>query len=101
MPSMKPMSCMVDRAAETRTGSADRAFHLELDEAVQLHCVLERKLLRDRLDEAPDDHGGGLVLGDPPARQVEELLLADLRDRRLVPDVRVPLPDLDVGIGVR
>ena len=33
-------------------GLADRAFHLELDQAVQLDRVLQRQLLGDRLDEA-------------------------------------------------
>ena len=41
-----------------------------------------------------------LRLGEPARHQVEELLLADLRDRRLVADVDVVLVDLDVRVGV-
>jgi hypothetical protein len=41
----------------------DRAFHLELDEPVELHGVLHRELPGDRLDEAVDDHGGGFGFG--------------------------------------
>jgi hypothetical protein len=35
---------------------ADGAFHLDLNEAVHLDCVLERELFDDRFDEAGDDH---------------------------------------------
>src|SRR5919202_1075017 len=80
---------------------ADRALHLELDQAVHLHGVLQWKLLRDRLDEAGHDHRGRLGLGQPARHQVEELLLADLRDGGLVADVHVVLVDADVRIGIR
>src|SRR6266536_2069520 len=66
---------------------ADGAFHLQLDEAVHLDRVLERQLLRDRLDEAGHHHRGGLRLGEPARHQVEELLFADLRDSGLMADV--------------
>src|ERR1051325_9970295 len=62
--------------------------------------VLERELLRDRLDEAGHDQRRGLGLREPARHQVEELLLADLRDRRLVPDVDLILVDLDVRVRV-
>src|SRR5215217_1028691 len=81
--------------------SANGALHLELDEAVHLDRVLHRELLDDRLDEAVDDQLAGLVLGDAAAHQVEELLLADLRDRGLVADVNVVLADPDRRVGVR
>ena len=79
---------------------ADGAFHLELDQPVHLDGVLHRQLLDERLDEAGDDHARGLGLGEAAAHQVEELLLADLRDARLVADVDVVLVDLDVRVGV-
>src|SRR5919202_3257833 len=79
---------------------ADGAFHLELDQAVHLDRVLQWKLLRDRLDEAGHDHRRRLRLGEAARHQVEELLLADLRDRRLVPDIDVVLVDADVRVGV-
>src|SRR5215212_7194298 len=81
--------------------SANGALHLELDEAVHLDRVLHRQLLDDRLDEAVDDQLAGLVLRDAAAHQVEELLLADLRDRGLVADVDVVLADADRRVGVR
>src|SRR3954452_25365995 len=81
--------------------SANRALHLELDEAVHLDRVLHRQLLDYRLDEAVDDQLAGLVLGDAARHQVEELLLADLGHAGLVADVDVVLADADRRIGVR
>src|SRR3954469_737243 len=81
--------------------SANGALHLELDEAVHLDRVLHRQLLDDRLDEAVDDQLAGLLLGHPARHQVEELLLADLRDAPLVADVHVILADADRRVGVR
>src|SRR5215212_1361491 len=81
--------------------SANGALHLELDQPVHLDRVLHRELLDDRLDEAVDDQLAGLVLVDAAAHQVEELLLADLGDRRLVADVHVVLADADRRVGVR
>src|SRR5216110_1331914 len=81
-------------------GSANGTLHLELDEPVHLDGVLERELLRDRLDEARDDHCTRLRLREAAAHEVEELLLADLRDRRLVPELDVRFVDLDVRIRV-
>src|SRR5688500_2230791 len=43
----------------------DRASHLQLDQAVQLDGVLQRKLLGYRLDTAVDNHRDGLLLGEP------------------------------------
>src|SRR5919199_6797593 len=80
---------------------SDRAFHLQLDQAVQLDGVLERQLLGYGLDKAVDDHSHGLLLGEPAAHEVEELVLADLRNGGLVLGVDLLLFDLDVRIGVR
>src|SRR3954451_4693614 len=73
--------------------STNTAFHLELDQPVHLDRVLERQLLGDRLHEAGDDHGARLRLGEAARHEVEELLLPDLRDGRLVPDVDLVLVD--------
>src|SRR4051812_40275131 len=81
-------------------GLSDRAFHLQLDQAVELEGVLHRQLTCDRLDEATHDHGHRLVLGHATTHQVEELVLADLADGRLVTHLHVVLADVDVGIGV-
>src|SRR5687767_5345132 len=76
----------------------DRAFHLQLDQAVQLDGILQRKLLGYRLDKAVDDHRDGLLLGETAAHEVEELVLPDLGDRSLVLGVDLLLLDLDVRI---
>ena len=49
----------------------------------------------------PDDHRARLRLGEPAAHEVEELLLADLGDGRLVAEVDVVLLDVDVQVGIR
>src|SRR4051812_44304878 len=59
------------------TASANTALHLQLDESIELDRVLERQLLRDRLDEAADDERHRLLLAHAPAHQIEQLLLAD------------------------
>src|SRR3981081_1579921 len=91
--------------AATRPGVAgwlaDAPFHLQLDQAVELHRVLHRELLGEGLDEAVDDHRHGLLLGDAPGLEVEELLITDLAHRRLVADLDLVLIDLDVDVGVR
>src|SRR3954454_10521165 len=81
-------------------GLSDRAFHLELDEAVELEGIFHRQLARDGLDEAAHDHRHRLVFGEAARHQVEELVLADLADRRLVAHLHVILADVDVGVGV-
>src|SRR5215204_5925773 len=88
-------------AAEAAADSANRALHLQLDQAVHLDRVFHRELLGDRLDEPVDDHLGSLLLVQPAGLEVEDLLLADLRDGRLVADVDVVLPDADRRVGVR
>src|SRR5439155_18130622 len=72
----------------------DRPLHLELDQAVHLDRVLERQLIGDRLDEPADHHRRRLRLGEPARHEVEELLLAALRDVRVVAAVDVVHVDL-------
>src|SRR5208282_5716578 len=78
-----------------------RPFHLELNELVHLDGVLHGKLLDQGLDEAADNQGRGLGLGETTTFQVEELFLADLGNAGLVADLDVVLVDLDIGIRVR
>src|ERR1043166_7336740 len=91
---------MLTKSTRSTPSSANRAFHLGLDQPVHFDVVLERRLLGDRLHESGDDHRGGLRLREPARHQIEELFLADLRDRGLVPDVDLVLVDLDVRVGV-
>src|SRR5918995_76551 len=75
---------------------ADRAFHLQLYQAVQLDGVLQRKPLGYWLDEAVDDHRNCLVLG-------VDLLLLDLDVRiRVRPRVLIQKQSvaLDPALGV-
>src|SRR5438270_1105687 len=91
------------RSLRSASKLANRALHLELDQAVHLNRVLHRELLGDRLDEAVHDQLRRLLLGDAVRLEVEELLLTDLRDGGLVADVDVVLADPDgrVGVGAR
>src|SRR4051794_16990428 len=59
---------------ETTRTSTHRPLHLELDQLVHLDGVLHRQLLDQGLDEAADDQGRGLGLGEAAAHQIEELL---------------------------
>src|SRR6478752_4302913 len=83
-------------AALTDMPSADGAFHLELDEAAPLDGVLHRQGAGDGLDEAVDHHAHRLLGRQATAHQVEELLVGDLGDGRLVADLGVALADLHV-----
>ena len=58
------------------------------------------QLLGDRLDEAAHDHRHRLVLGHAAGHQVEQLVVGDLGDARLVAHRHVVLADVDVGVGV-
>src|SRR3954451_20226426 len=91
------------RWAWRRSGSrsADRTLHLQLDQPVELQRVLHRQLPGDRLDEAADDHRHRLVLAQPAAHQVEQLVVAHLGHGRLVSHRHVVLADVDIGVGVR
>src|SRR5579885_3390358 len=75
--------------------------HLKLDQAVELDRVLHWQLLGDWLDEAIYDQGVGFRLVEAAAHQVEELVLADLGDGRLVADLGLVVLYADRRIGVR
>src|SRR5438477_5766665 len=79
---------------------ANGTLHLERDEAVHLDGVVHWGCLDDGFDARVHDHRGALGLGETAAHEIEELLLPDLRDRRLVADGHVLLVDLHVGVGV-
>ena len=56
---------------ELESGLPDRSFHLQLDQPVQLDCVLERQLFSDRFDKSADDHGHRFFFRDATAGKVE------------------------------
>src|SRR6266699_6097551 len=82
---------------------AHTARHLQLDQAVQLNRVLHGKLLGNRLNKAVHDQRVGLRLVQATAHQVEELVVTDLRDGRLVTDLGLVLFDTYgwISIGAR
>src|SRR2546426_1546005 len=82
---------------------AHTAGHLQLDQAVQLNRVLHGEFLGNRFNKAVDDQRVSLGLIQATAHQVEELVVTDLRDGRLVTDLGLVLFDANgwIGIGAR
>src|SRR3989442_11359535 len=80
---------------------AHTAGHLQLDQAVELNRILHGEFLGDRLNEAVDDQRVGLGLIQATAHQVEELVVTDLRDGRLVADLGLVLFDANGRVGIR
>src|SRR6266700_7721636 len=76
------------------------AGHFQLDQAVQLNRVLHWELFGDRLDEAVDNQRVGFRLIQTTTHQVEELLITDLRDSRLVAHLGLILFDTDGWISI-
>src|SRR6056297_2153211 len=72
---------------------SEAPLHLEFDETVEFDRVLDGQFLRDRLDEAGDDHLLGVVVVQAAALEVEHVLVADLADGRLVSHVDRGLVD--------
>src|SRR6266542_2072970 len=66
-----------------------------------LHSELKRQLREDTLAEAVDDHVLRVLFLDAALHQIEELIVAYLRGRRLVLHVCRWVPDLDVWHRVR
>src|SRR4051794_4977227 len=89
----------VERLSGQSFTSADGAFHLQLDQPVQLQRVFHRQLPGDRLHEATHDHCHRLVLAQSATHQVEQLVVAHLRDGRLVRHRHVVLANVDVRVG--
>src|SRR6266699_3091010 len=79
---------------------AHTAGHLQLDQAVQLHRVLHGEFLGDRLNEAVHDQRISFGLIQSTAHQVEELVVTDFRDGRLVTDFGLVLFDTNGWIGI-
>src|SRR5699024_5544314 len=77
------------------------SFHLQFDQTVELKCVLHRELLGDWLHEATNDHRHRLFLLETAAHQVEELVLGDLGDGRLVAQGDVVVADVVVRVCIR
>src|SRR5215212_6228586 len=74
---------------------------LHSQQALRLDGELHRQLAEHVLAEAVDDERDGVLLRDAALLEVEQLLLADARGRRLVLDARRVVHHLDVGERVR
>src|SRR6056297_2089183 len=102
-PSLISRTCSSVRLACTCVPAlilSEAPLHLEFDKAVEFDRVLDRQFLRDRLDEAGDDHLLGVVVVQSTRLEVEDVLVADLADGRLVGDVDFRFLDLHVRHGV-
>src|SRR5690606_41474212 len=84
----RTLLCLFSPHPVPSTLSLHDALPIYLDELVEFECVLHRQLARDGFDEAPDDHRHRLRLGQSPRLEVEQLLLRDARDGRLVAELR-------------
>src|SRR5699024_1178791 len=80
---------------------AYRSFHLQFDQTVELKCVLHWEFLRNRLDEATDNHRHRFFFLDAARHQVEQLLLGDLRNGCFVAQGDVVVADIVVRICIR
>src|SRR6266851_8346633 len=78
----------------------DAAFEGHAQELLGLHRELHGQLLEHFLAEAVHDHAHGVLGGDAPLLEVEDLVLADLGCRGLVLHLRARVQDLDVREGV-
>src|SRR5213595_2041510 len=78
--------------------SADRSLKVQAyaDQFLGLHRELHREHQEDLLAETVHNHVRGILRGDAAGLAVEELILADLRRRRLVLHLGRRLLDLDV-----
>src|SRR3546814_36643 len=81
--------------------SADAALQADADELLRLDRELHRKLLEHFAAEAVDDQRHGVLFGDAALAAKEELVLADLRGRRLMLDPGRAVLAFDIGEGVR
>src|SRR2546423_71941 len=80
---------------------ADRAFHLKLDQALQLHAVFHRELANEIVDESVHAQAHGLRFGQPALLHVKDLLGAYLADAGLVLNGVAGAADGDRRISVR
>src|SRR5260221_5380059 len=82
------------------TGLPDAAFEADREELLRLDRELHRQLLQDVPAEAVDDQGQRVLVGEAALAAIEQLVVADLRGRRLVLDPGRRVAHLDIGNGV-
>src|SRR5262245_21294087 len=79
---------------------SDAAFETHAQELLCLDSELHRQLAEDLLAKAADDHRHCIFGRDAALLAVEELVVADLRDRGLMLDRGGAVVHLQVGEGV-
>src|ERR1051325_8732581 len=78
-------------------GLSDTALEIDAQKFLRLDRELHRQLAKDLLAKAAHDHRHGVLAGNAALPRVEELVLADLRRRRLVLDFGRRVHDFLVG----
>src|SRR5215468_787638 len=100
-PALACRSSISSMGRDPAIASAHRAFEREPEQVLRLDGELHRQLAEHLLAEAVHDHRDGVLLGEPALAAVEELVVADLRGRRLVLDGGGGVLDLEVREGMR
>src|SRR3990172_1770590 len=89
------------RRSTQRSGSANTALQRDAQQFLRLDGEFHRQLPEDLPAEPAHNQVDRLVCGQPALAAVEELVVANLRRRRLVLDASGRVPDLEIREGVR
>src|SRR5205809_4739257 len=89
------------RKPEARATLPDRAFHLQLDQALELDAVFHRELPHEIVDEAVHAQAHRLRLAKTALLHVEDLLRTHLAHTRFVLNRVASAPHSDGRISVR
>src|ERR1700732_4084919 len=84
-----------------RTPSSDAAFEAHRQQLLRFDREFHRQLFQHFLAEAVDDQRHRVLGAEPALPAIEQLVLADLRGRRLVLDPGRGIAHLDIGHSVR
>src|SRR5579863_1994813 len=77
--------------------SPDAAFEADGEELLRFDRELHRQFLQHVLAEAVDDQGQRVLVLDAALAAIKQLVVADLRGRRLMLDARRGVAHLDIG----
>src|SRR5690349_1339075 len=81
--------------------SANRTFQGDLQQLLRFHREFHRQLLQHLAAEAVDDEPDRILLRQPAAAAVEELVLGDAAGGRLMLHLGRDAAILDIGHGMR
>src|SRR5712692_10540582 len=79
----------------------NRALEFQTQQARSFDGKLHRQLQEDVLTKTVDDERDGVLLRDAALHQVEQLLFADARSRRLMLNLRAVVHYFDIGKSIR